>query len=168
MVEKRHYLDSYLITYVGYCSHGRNFEVDSYDLNRQWIIREENGHDYTIIFAPKWLLYITHRHIQLLTYICKLLSSQFFSSTCTKWTSIVLAIATFNLQWYLSALIRTFFLRKKYFWWIFTRIEIMLYCNMRRNAWHSHMLDLVHWPKAVSKSLLNIFFLFFLYLFPLC
>lgn len=92
----------------------------------------------------------------------------FFSSTCTKWTSIVLAIATFNLQWYLSALIRTFFLRKKYFWWIFTRIEIMLYCNMRRNAWHSHMLDLVHWPKAVSKSLLNIFFLFFLYLFPLC
>lgn len=37
---------------------------------------------------------------------------------------------------------------------------INIYEN-RNHAWHSHMLDLVHWPKAVSKSLLNIFFLFF-------
>lgn len=105
MVEKRHYLDSYLITYVGYCSHGRNFEVDSYDLNRQWIIREENGHDYTIIFAPKWLLYITHRHIQLLTYICKLLSSQFFFKymyqmneycTCYSYIQLTMIFICFN------------------------------------------------------------------------
>lgn len=105
LVEKRHYLDSYLITYVGYCSHGRNFEVDSYDLNRQWIIREENGHDYTIIFAPKWLLYITHRHIQLLTYICKLLSSQFFFKymyqmneycTCYSYIQLTMIFICFN------------------------------------------------------------------------
>lgn len=105
-------------------------------------------------------LYYTSTYPAIDVHMQAVIISIFFSSTCTKWTSIVLAIATFNLQWYLSALIRTFFLRKKYFWWIFTRIEIMLYCNMR-NAWHSHMLDLVHWPKAVSKSLLNIFFLFF-------
>lgn len=60
-------------------------------------------------------LYYTSTYPAIDVHMQAVIISIFFSSTCTKWTSFVLAIATFNLQWYLSALIRTFFLRKKYF-----------------------------------------------------